>query len=124
FREVSDKRLQAIGGNGDGFHAMRSIKLVFVASGKTKSSVRAPRKSRKLMSAPTRNERAPSSPWAVAASAALLDQTVQAPRPICAGIIAAQIIDQSLVARARRLTFHENARTTMAMKSPSPRWAI
>ena len=48
---------------------------------------------------------------AVATSAALFDQIVQAPSPICARIIAIQINDQNRITRAPCLAFHKNAST-------------
>ena len=121
FGKVTDQCLKARSGDCGGFHAMRSIKLAFGASGKTKSRVRAPQKSRKVIRAPTSKERAPSAMWAVATSAALFDQIVQAPSPICARIIAIQIIDQNLTARVPRLAFQKNASTAAAISSSQER---
>src|SRR5262245_39977625 len=82
FGKVADQGVPTRYAEGCRLHAMRSIKPRFTASGKTKSRIRAPQKSRKASKAPTSRESAPSAMWALATSAALSDQIVQAPSPI------------------------------------------
>ena len=54
--------------------------------------------------------------WAVATSAALFDQIVQAPRPICARIMASQTTDQNLAARATSSCLPETSGTATAIE--------